>query len=197
MAVFRRFSVGRFFTTSKPTPYDGERWALDNGAYSDFLQGSPFDVERFERNLAYAEELHRPDFVMLPDVVGDKETTLRWADEWISRTWPWYLVIQDGMEPADIAPFWKRLRGLFLGGTDKLKQDADMWCRVAHDKGKKFHYGRAGTPRKLSHAIRCGSDSADSARLAMMTPKEYGHMLYLIHNPQAAFYVGDLLNIDD
>lgn len=198
-AVHSRFSLGRMFVKNRPNPRAGEMWALDNGAFSCFRQGKPFNAGLFRKRLAATYDTP-PQFVMLPDVVGDRETTLKWANQWLDGhegEWPWYLVIQDGMAGEDLAPFWGRIRGLFLGGTDRLKADAQYWCDLAHSKGKKFHYGRASTPRKLAHAIRCYSDSADTARINMMTPKEYSHMLYLIHNPEAAFYTGDLLSGDN
>ena len=53
--------------------------------------------------------------------------------------------------------------GLFLGGSDKFKFSAQMWCDAAHSMGKKFHYARAGTRAKLQHAYAIGSDSLDSS----------------------------------
>lgn len=53
--------------------------------------------------------------------------------------------------------------GIFLGGTDRFKATAPFWAALAHRHGKKFHYGRAGTLRKMLHARQSGADSCDSA----------------------------------
>ena len=56
-----------------------------------------------------------------------------------------------------------KFAGLFLGGTDKFKATAYYWRELSHKYGKRFHYGRAGTRRKILHAVESGADSADSA----------------------------------
>jgi len=53
--------------------------------------------------------------------------------------------------------------GIFLGGTDKFKLKAFSWKELAARNRLKFHYGRAGTRRKLQHAHEIQADSLDSS----------------------------------
>ncbi len=60
-----------------------------------------------------------------------------------------------------------KIAGLFLGGTDAFKdREAAYWRGVAHAAGVRFHYARAGTPRKFQHAMLVRADSLDSSRLS-------------------------------
>jgi hypothetical protein len=49
-----------------------------------------------------------------------------------------------------------------LGGTDRFKLTAYCWSRLGRFADKAFHYGRAGTLRKIRHAYAVEADSLDS-----------------------------------
>jgi len=159
---------GRMFTRYVRSPYDGERVALDNGAYTCWTKGLPWDQDRWLRNVegacAHADAY---ELAVLPDRVADPsslEFSLGWLEQVRDYPLPWYLAVQDGMTPAQIEPLLGRFAGLFLGGSDAFKATAETWCRLAHRHGKRFHYARVGTPRKIQLARECGADSADSSR---------------------------------
>jgi len=191
-----KFSIGRLFVARNPDPYENEYWGIDNGAYRDYLHDKPFNEKRFMRVTERGAAVGGCQMLVIPDVVGNAPATLDMAQGWIDRLTPYdmplYMVIQDGMVENDLLAFKPHIDGLFLGGTNRLKRDAEKWRVFADSIGLKFHYGRASSPRKLGHAIRCGSDSADSARLFMMRPDEMTHMLYLLHNKKEAFTINGL-----
>jgi hypothetical protein len=173
---------GRMFSTVRPTPYEGEPWAFDNGAYLYWKRGEPFNEVEFLERLAEASRLtSRPYLAVVPDIVACGCSSLQFSLGWIKRLrlygeqsprpshpawpsrWPWYLAVQDGMTIHDVEPHLEHFDGIFLGGTDQFKTRAWTWCRFAHDHGKRFHYGRAGTLPKMKSAVRMGADSLDSS----------------------------------
>jgi hypothetical protein len=165
VARCRTFGWGRMFAESKPTPYEGERWGFDNGAFGAWLQARPFPAARFQTRLDMALQLDAPALAVLPDIVAGGLTSLEFSLGWLEKvpaSWPWYLAIQDGMQPADLDGMLDPLAGLFLGGTTRFKSQAAIWADYAHAAGKKFHYARAGTPTRIEHAYLVRADSLDS-----------------------------------
>lgn len=73
--------------------------------------------------------------------------------------------------------------GLFLGGTDEFKKEAEDWKNIARIACKRFHYGRAGTERKIKHALKIGADSMDSA-FPLWNFQRIARMEYLVHEWQ-------------
>lgn len=146
--------------------YEGEPWGFDNCAYRHFLRGEDFDGEAYRRRLDKAlAHPRRPYLAVVPDKVADPHS-LRFSVQWraqLPNDMPWYLALQDGMLRSEVRPYLSRFAGLFLGGSDSFKARAREWCDYAHDHGLRFHYGRAGTPAKVEHAMEVGSDSLDSA----------------------------------
>lgn len=143
-------------------------WFYDNGAFGDWKAGRPFDVEQFNADVeAIKRSGDRPRFVVLPDLVAQGAASLAESARWIPRlapVAPLYLVAQDGMTPADIAPLAAHLRGVFVGGTLgwKIRTGAE-WVRGAHALGLACHIGRVGTAKRIRWAFRIGADSIDSS----------------------------------
>lgn len=155
------------FATGRAAPYDGEPWGLDNGAFTAWKGGRPFDAEAFRARVTHSLTLATPPTVaVLPDVVGagldSLATSLAWLDE--LPPLPWFLAVQDGMSEADVEPHLPRLAGLFLGGTDAFKRTARRWCSLAHAHGKRFHFARVSTHARLAAAHDMGADSCDSSQ---------------------------------
>jgi len=100
-----------------------------------------------------------------PDVVCGGLRSLEFSLAWLARLppWPWYLAVQDGMGVDDVEAAIHLFDGIFLGGSDDFKWTARYWCDLAHAHGKKFHFARAGTLKKVTFARRIGADSCDSA----------------------------------
>lgn len=151
------------------TPFPGEKWGFDNGAYGNWIRGLAFDEAQFVERLQQATAYGRPYMAIVPDIVAAGCSSLAFSLKWIKSLkanmadWPWYLAVQDGLTIWDIEPYLDLFDGIFLGGTDRFKTRAWTWCRFAHDHGKKFHYGRAGTLPKMKSAVKMGADSLDSA----------------------------------
>ncbi len=158
---------GRMYVEKRPNPYDGEPWGFDNAAFLAFKRGEPFPEAAFVKRLSAAQEIGVPYMAVVPDIVAGGCASLQFSTQWRSTlqsvAWPWYLAVQDGMKFSDVAPVVGGFDGVFLGGSDKLKLAAQSWCDFAHDNGKRFHYARAGTIRKMEHAFRVGADSLDSS----------------------------------
>lgn len=174
IARLKELCWGRMFAGVKPTPYEGEPWGFDNGAFYNWQHGMPFDEPRFEYRLAVAEEIGVPFLAVVPDIVAAGCSSLAFSLKWVAKlrvrtasrslpAWPWYLAVQDGMTIHDVTPFLPRFDGIFLGGSDTFKAQAWRWRVFAKDNGKPFHYARAGTLPKLESALKMKADSLDSA----------------------------------
>lgn len=95
------------------------RYALDNGAWGDFVAGRPFDEDAFE------ETLDRwgsgADWIVLPDIVAggldSLALSIRWMNRCLSTAGLVLLAVQDGMTPADVAHIVGPSVGIFLGGS--------------------------------------------------------------------------------
>lgn len=163
----RSHGWGRIFCTNRPTPYPFEPWAFDNGAFVAWTSGKEFPEATFLRRLEIALKTNSdPIVAVCPDIVAGGMASLEFSVRWLERLpsyWPWYLAVQDGMTADAVLEVSHLFAGIFLGGTDKFKLTAYRWSRLAHFADKKFHYGRAGTLRKLAHAHAVGADSCDSS----------------------------------
>lgn len=145
-------------------------WAFDNGAFKDWKAGRAFDVDAYERDLAWLDLRQNvsPDFIVVPDIVAGGMNSLHFSNAWRPRLLrykvPLYIPVQDGM-PFDIVPGLARAYdGLFVGGTVEWKlRTAETWIRRAHAHGMKCHVGQMGTENRARAAIRWGADSIDSA----------------------------------
>ena len=144
-------------------------WFLDNGAFMAYRDQRPFPVTAFYEALEIAAACsERPSFVVVPDSVGDRQETLRMADEWFPRLadWPCYFAAQDGMTLAD----YDRLAaygadGVFIGGTREWKfSNGEDICRWARTNSLKVHIGRIGSYRTITWAKFVGANSIDSAQ---------------------------------
>lgn len=188
---------GRMFATVKPTPFKGERWGFDNGAFKCWQDGLAFDEFKFADRLAYCIENKKhvgiPYLAVTPDIVAAGCSSLAFSLKWrekLPHDWPWYLAVQDGMTIHDVKPYLDRFAGIFLGGSDAFKQQAWRWRVFAKDNGKPFHYARAGTLPKLESALKMKADSLDSTfplwekdRFARFQTMYH----YWLENPRPAF----------
>ena len=162
----KEYRWGRMFAVAAPpTPYSGEPWGFDNGAFKAWQDKAPWDEDFFLKRLDRAICKGPPYLAVVPDIVAEGERSLEFSERWrekLPADWPWFLAVQDGMAVDQVAPLVRHYAGIFLGGTNTFKATARKWCDLAHKGGKLFHYGRAGTIRKVTHARDVGSDSLDS-----------------------------------
>jgi hypothetical protein len=173
LKFMREHGWGRMFATARPTPQRYEPWGFDNGAFDAWKKHKPFPEGKFLRRLDVALKVPKfwpffegnPLLAVCPDIVAGGLRSLDFSLRWLEKLpvyWPWYLAVQDGMSEKDVSKVLHLFHGIFLGGTDKFKLTAYRWSLLAHSFDKRFHYGRAGTLRKIRHAWKVEADSVDS-----------------------------------
>ena len=144
---------------------------VDNGAFSCWRNGIPFDDRAFLKTLERVAEFESsPKFVVVPDLVAQGLKSLDFSLNWLERLkreypqFPYALALQDGMTVKDVEPVIDGFDYLFVGGTLRWKvQTGKKWVNLAHKHGKKCHVGRVGTARRVRWAKGIGADSIDSA----------------------------------
>jgi hypothetical protein len=178
--TLKQLNWGRMACENNPDPYEHERWGFDCKVFPAWKEiGKPvgltqddwailWDAGDFAQRLAWCRENVNSDpyMAVCPDIPGGGLESLKWSlmfREDLPNDWPWYLAVQDGMKPEDLEECLHLFAGIFLGGSDRFKGQANLWCKFAHAMGVKFHYGRAGTLWKVKHAFQVGADSCDSS----------------------------------
>ena len=142
------------------------RYALDNGRFS------PTWSEHDYLAMLDAAAAHRqqPMWALVPDVVGDREATLREWDLWAPRLsqyrWPLAIACQDGMTPRDVPP---EAEICFIGGTTAWKRKTlAMWCQAF----ERVHVGRVNTNKWLWECHEAGAESCDGTGYFRGDPKQ-------------------------
>lgn len=141
---------------------DRDQWtlyALDNGRFKSTTEGVPWDERQFLKMCERAAECGVfPQWVVVPDVVGDADGTRREWDRWAPRLeqfgFTLAMAAQDGMSPADIPEDVV----CFLGGTTGWKRRS-IWRFC--DECERVHVGRVNTERWLWECDRAGAESVD------------------------------------
>jgi hypothetical protein len=140
--------------------YDYIPFALDNGKFPVWAAGKTWDEAAFVGMLDRVVNAGgRPRWVLVPDVVADRDGTLREWDRWCSRLqgygWPLAFAAQDGMV-ADDVPCEASV--VFVGGTTKWKRRTlHDWC----DAFDRVHVGRINTDKWLWECHEAGAESCD------------------------------------
>lgn len=146
------------------------RYALDNGAWTAFQRGEPFDVPAFEKAVALLGP--GADWIVLPDIVAGGLASLRFSLEWLDtlRSRPelagarYLLAVQNGMKPCHVASLVGPQIGIFVGGDTPWKlATMAAWTRLAHERGAICHVGRVNTARRIRLCAAAGADSFDGS----------------------------------
>lgn len=145
-------------------------YAVDNGAWSDYVYNRPFNTERFRRVLVkISQQELQPDFVVLPDIVRGGKRSLNLSKQYLylADSLSCYLAVQDGISPDMISgDIWDCISGIFVGGSDVWKwRYLHIWVDLAHFHEKKIHVGRVGTLKAMQRCEYAGVDSADGSSL--------------------------------
>lgn len=160
-------------TPKNPRPREGLRFAIDNGAWSNYQSKEPFDSEGFRRLV----ELHGPaaDFVVIPDKVCEGlkslEFSLLWLEE-LRHLRRLLLPVQDGMSADDVGAVLRRepALGIFLGGSTEWKlRTLYGWGMVAHAFACWFHVGRVNTKKRIQLCAEAGATSIDGTSATMFS----------------------------
>jgi len=165
LAALRDAGWRIMLTPDNPTPREGLKHCLDNGAWGAFQKGIPFDCGRFEKLVDTAGL--KADFIVLPDIVAGGGNSLAFSVSWLPRLNSYrslLLPLQDGMDPKAVLAIlraWPHV-GIFLGGTTEYKL-ATMhdWGVAAAALGRWYHVGRVNSRRRIRMAAACGATSFD------------------------------------
>jgi hypothetical protein len=156
--------------------HEGFPYALDNGAWTAFQAGRPFDEQLFTTAL---RKLGRDaDWTVIPDIVAggamSLEFSLRWMRLVLDECERGLLAVQDGMSPDDVGHLIGPRVGLFVGGSTKWKeQTLATWSSLARDRQAWCHVGRVNTRRRILACSSAGVTSFDgtsASRFAKTLP---------------------------
>ncbi|MDR8093104.1 hypothetical protein KPB05_37240 [Burkholderia gladioli] len=155
---------------------EGMQYALDNGAWTAFQQGRPFDEDSFMRAVDRVGE--HADWIVLPDIVEGGLASLDYSLKWLERLRPiekrLLIAVQDGMEVEDVRSFLSPTIGIFVGGSTEWKeQTAVTWGALARRRNCYLHVGRVNSVRRIRLCAAAGADSIDgtsASRFALTLP---------------------------
>ena len=143
---------------------EGFPYALDNGAWTAFSKGQPFDERAFE--IALRKTGGGADWTVLPDIVAgglpSLDLSLKWMRRVLDETPRALLAVQNGMEPKDVRGFLGPRVGLFVGGDTTWKlQTLPIWGALGREVGCWVHVGRVNTARRIWSCARADATSFD------------------------------------
>ena len=157
-------------TPENPTPRQGLRFAIDNGAWGCKQRGEKFDSRAFLKLVDRCAG--QADFVVIPDIVEGGMESLMFSISWIpklSHVVKLLLPVQDGMEPFAVGNVLRNCRnmGIFLGGSTEWKlREMYPWGLVAATMGRHYHVGRVNTRRRIQLAAEAGAHSFDGTSVS-------------------------------
>lgn len=160
----------RLMISAEHWGYPFTRYAVDNGAWTDYIKGRQFNHMRFLKVLEKIKQQEiQPDFIVLPDIVrgGIKSFELSKSYLDVADNHPCYFSIQDGITPEMITPdIIEVVNGFFIGGSNVWKwRVMNEWVTFAHEHRKKIHVGKIGTLRDFLKCSAALVDSADGSTL--------------------------------
>lgn len=136
-------------------------YALDNGAFGAWANQKPWDEGKFMDLLESARSHYRPLWVVVPDVVADREATMALWPVWSQRIRevlphiPLAFAVQDGMTPEDVP---SAAAVVFVGGSTEWKwRTVRMWT----ENFPRVHVAKVNSERKLWQCHEVGAESCD------------------------------------
>lgn len=148
---------------------EGFRYAIDNGAWTAHQQGTPFDSAAFEKLLA--SHGAGADWIVVPDVVADSRASLAMSERWLPRVLkvgaPVLIAVQDGMTPADVAPWVADGAGIFLGGSTEWKlAQCIAWGDWCAERDAYYHVARVNSKRRIRLCQEARAHSFDGSSVS-------------------------------
>lgn len=147
---------------------EGFPYCIDNGAWTAFLQGRPWDEAKFIGivNLLGAGA----DFIVLPDIVAGGMESFEISAQWIPRlegVAPLLFPVQNGQPPELVAEIVEQTGvGIFVGGDTEWKETTlPIWGHLKAQLGCYLHVGRMNSRRKIKLCAMAGADSFDGTSL--------------------------------
>lgn len=177
LAAFERAGWRLLVSAAACLRTEGFPYALDNGAWSYFQKGRPFDERRFA--VALRKLGAGADWTVPPDIVAgghrSLELSMRWLRLVLDESPRALLAVQDGMEPGDVRHLLGPRVGIFIGGSTPWKlRTLAGWAALGLDAGCWVHLARVNSARRLAHAAAVGTTSADGtsgSRYSVNTPR--------------------------
>lgn len=168
---------------------EGFKYAIDNGAWTAYQQGEPFDGARFTELVELLGD--GADWIVVPDIVAGGLRSLNFSESWIPHIEKegrlLLLPVQDGMEPEHIRELVSPDLGIFLGGTTEWKElTIGQWGRLAHERGAYYHVGRVNSAKRIKLCHLAGANSFDGTSVTM-----YSKTLPLLDNARRQLALGD------
>lgn len=147
----------------------GFAYALDNGAWSAYSQGHPFNVPAFEKALRKVGA--GADWTVLPDIVmgGGRslDLSLKWMRRVLDETPRALLAVQNGMTVADVREFVGPRVGLFVGGDTAWKLSTlASWTELGRERRCWVHVGRVNSRRRILLCSGLGATSFDGTSVS-------------------------------
>lgn len=144
--------------------HEGFPYALDNGAWSAFTQGKPFDDRLFTRALRLLGR--DADWTVIPDIVAgggrSLDLSLRWMRTVLDECGRGLLAVQDGIEPPQVEHLIGERVGIFVGGSTAWKLSTiNQWSQLAKRHNAWCHVGRVNTARRIYQCSAAGATSFD------------------------------------
>lgn len=142
-------------------PLDHIPYALDNDAYSAWSKRISWNADAWRRLMDRASNYVAPLWVLVPDVVANRDATLeswnRYSSEAGVYGWPLAFAVQDGMTPKDV-PTGAAV--IFVGGTTSFKlRSMPIWT----NHFKRVHVGRVNWITRLRQCRRHRVESCDGS----------------------------------
>lgn len=164
-------------------PYPHLSYALDNGAFGAWANNRPWDRELFITHVErYAFLQLRPSWVVVPDVVADKELTIARWNHWAPILAKDYhlrlaIAVQDGMTATDVETLTPKADIVFVGGSTEWKWETYRGWAADFPR---VHVGRVNTQSQLEKCSIAGVESCDGTGWFRGRPeqiKELGRFL--------------------
>jgi hypothetical protein len=141
-----------------PAPY-----ALDNGAWTAFTKGQPFDGGLFRDALAQLGA--GADWIVCPDIVAGGLKSLAFSVSWLAGVRAFgraLIAVQDGMSAADVRGLLGAGVGIAVGGSTPWKLGSlPVWARLSRETGCHLHVLRVNTVRRIRYCQEHGVHSFD------------------------------------
>lgn len=154
--------------------HEGFPYALDNGAWTAFQKGEPFDEAAFLKAIDLLGA--GAEWIVIPDIVSAGHTSLGFSLSWLPRLAHFprlLLAVQDGLKPSDVSHLLSPRIGVFLGGSTEWKESTMRdWGAICRRRGAWFHVGRVNTRIRIRLCKDAGADSFDGS-----SPSRYCKML--------------------
>lgn len=147
-----------------------KNYMLDNGAWTAYQQGEPFDERAFYKAFDLLGE--GANMVVVPDIVAGGLRSLDLSFKWLDRLEgiPGKLLIpvQDGMVPDDVRDLLSPTTGIFVGGSSAWKEKtANSWGQLARRRACHLHIARVNSARRIWLCTAAGAHSVDGTSASM------------------------------